>query len=187
MNETSSGQQTGAPIGHTASPPTAATGTALSHGGVGTQDPGGQPAPNTGTPAPDSSNDTSTVPMAVGVSFGSLIFVSAGALGFFYVRKRRREAPARAETPPPYDTDIGVAGTALGFQGPFQPVSVEKLGGGNASLDMATVPASLRVPQPRPAPRDYPTSPLGMQTRPTYPRLLDPTVRRLSPDRYELP
>ena len=80
-----------------------------------------------------------------------------------------------------------MAGTALGFQGPFQPVSVEKLGGGNASLDMATVPASLRVPQPRPAPRDYPTSPLGMQTRPTYPRLLDPTVRRLSPDRYELP
>ncbi|KAK3942919.1 hypothetical protein QBC46DRAFT_424025 [Diplogelasinospora grovesii] len=48
--------------------------------------------------------DTSVgVPIAIGIAMGTAIFVAAAVLGFFYIRKRRREAPARAETPPPYE------------------------------------------------------------------------------------
>jgi hypothetical protein len=31
------------------------------------------------------------------------VVIAAGALGFFYLRKRRRQAPVRAETPPPLE------------------------------------------------------------------------------------
>lgn len=56
----------------------------------------------TATADPNAENDGRNVPIAVGATFGTLILISASVLAFFYIRKRKREAPARAESPPGY-------------------------------------------------------------------------------------
>ncbi|KAK1754003.1 hypothetical protein QBC47DRAFT_385386 [Echria macrotheca] len=72
--------------------------------GITTAPDAGQPSasdPST-TDSANSQNDGSVIPIAVGATFGSLIAVSGSLLAFFYLRKRRRETPVRAETPPAY-------------------------------------------------------------------------------------
>ena len=43
------------------------------------------------------------VPIGVGVAVGASVLIAASVLVFFYQRKRRRQAPVRAETPPPFE------------------------------------------------------------------------------------
>ena len=56
------------------------------------------------TEPPKDPNKSAVIPIAIGVVMGTSILASAGSIVFLYFRKRRREAPARAESPPPYDS-----------------------------------------------------------------------------------
>ncbi|KAK0708599.1 hypothetical protein B0H67DRAFT_557046 [Lasiosphaeris hirsuta] len=62
-------------------------------------------APPAGAPAGGTVQDTDdghVIPIAVGTTVGVLIFFAIVTMVLFYVRKRRRDAPIRAETPPPF-------------------------------------------------------------------------------------
>ncbi|VBB79427.1 Putative protein of unknown function [Podospora comata] len=65
---------------------------------------------STAAPPPPSSEepqqDNSAVPVGVGIGVGLAVTIAGGFLVFFYIRKRQREAPIRAETPPPLDPSI---------------------------------------------------------------------------------
>ncbi|KAK3291500.1 uncharacterized protein B0H64DRAFT_330575 [Chaetomium fimeti] len=54
-------------------------------------------------PQDDDDQASSAVPVAVGVAVGTSILIAGSVLVFFYQRKRRRQAPVRAETPPPFE------------------------------------------------------------------------------------
>lgn len=57
------------------------------------------PSP-TGNPAPPASNSTAIV---VGVSIGTITFLGLSVLLYTFIQRLREQAPARAETPPPYE------------------------------------------------------------------------------------
>lgn len=67
-----------------------------------------QTAAPSSTPQENGNDDNANpaVPIGVGVAFGASIMIAAGVLGFFYLRKRRRETPVRAETPPPFEFSV---------------------------------------------------------------------------------
>ncbi len=63
----------------------------------------GSPSPSpTGTPQ-DDGKSSAAVPIGVGVAVGASVLIAASVLVFFYQRKRHRQAPVRAETPPPFE------------------------------------------------------------------------------------
>jgi hypothetical protein len=57
------------------------------------------------------------VPIGVGVAVGTSILIAGSVLVFFYQRKRRRQAPVRAETPPPFEFSF-INNQAPGWLGP---------------------------------------------------------------------
>lgn len=60
--------------------------------------------PGDSPPNKDEEEDGSfAIPIGVGVAVGASILIAGSALVYFYQRKRRREAPVRAETPPPFE------------------------------------------------------------------------------------
>ncbi|KAK4452689.1 hypothetical protein QBC34DRAFT_28692 [Podospora aff. communis PSN243] len=93
-----------------------------------TADPGMAQSPANGTPSPTASdapaeeNDGRNIPIAIGSTFGGLIVIASGALVFFYVRKRKRESPARAESPPGYfyEPEMSIYGNQGGRQWPWK-------------------------------------------------------------------
>ncbi|KJR84731.1 uncharacterized protein SPSK_09155 [Sporothrix schenckii 1099-18] len=50
-----------------------------------------------------SSNSGSNVPLAVGVTIGGASIIAAAVIGYFLWRRRKRDEPAPAESPPPRD------------------------------------------------------------------------------------
>ncbi|KAK0661607.1 hypothetical protein QBC41DRAFT_382911 [Cercophora samala] len=67
----------------------------------------GEPTAAPPPPSPDEPRqDNSSVPVGVGIGVGLAVAIAGGFLVFFYIRKRQREAPIRAETPPPLDPSI---------------------------------------------------------------------------------
>ncbi|KAH6617578.1 hypothetical protein F5144DRAFT_498950 [Chaetomium tenue] len=68
-------------------------------------------------PPQDSGEASSAVPVAVGVAVGTSILIAGSVLVFFYQRKRRRQAPVRAETPPPFEFSF-INSQAPGWLGP---------------------------------------------------------------------
>ncbi|KAK0744723.1 hypothetical protein B0T21DRAFT_380907 [Apiosordaria backusii] len=58
-------------------------------------------------PPPDEPEQNSrAVPIGVGTGVGIAVAIAGGFFAFFYIRKRQRAAPVRAETPPPLDPNI---------------------------------------------------------------------------------
>lgn len=51
----------------------------------------------------DGDKSSTAVPIGVGVAVGASVLIAASVLVFLYQRKRRRQAPVRAETPPPFE------------------------------------------------------------------------------------
>lgn len=75
---------------------------------VASTTPGPPPPPpvsSSAAPLPQAGQTNAIVPLAVGVSIGSASIVAAGVIALLLWRKCRRDAPARAETPPPQDDD----------------------------------------------------------------------------------
>ncbi|KAK4174999.1 hypothetical protein QBC36DRAFT_355915 [Triangularia setosa] len=68
------------------------------------------PGESTGAPSPlpsgEPEQNNRAVPIGVGTGVGIAVAIAGGFLVFFYIRKRQREAPIRAETPPPLDPNI---------------------------------------------------------------------------------
>ena len=56
----------------------------------------------TGKPQQDSKSNPA-VPIGVGVAVGASVLIAVSVLVFFYQRKRHRQAPVRAKTPPPFE------------------------------------------------------------------------------------
>ncbi|KAK0616523.1 hypothetical protein B0T14DRAFT_588523 [Immersiella caudata] len=101
----------------TAPPPSAST----------AADPSMAQSSSSGTPSltasdpPSAENDGRNIPIAIGSTFGSLIVVASAVLVFFYVRKRKREAPARAESPPGfYEPEMSIYGNQGGRSWPWK-------------------------------------------------------------------
>lgn len=63
-----------------------------------------QPSP-TGNTTDTGGIQSKTVPIAVGVSVGTVVLLTLAAIAFLCVRNRHRKTLARAETPPPYEPE----------------------------------------------------------------------------------
>ncbi|KAK4205512.1 hypothetical protein QBC40DRAFT_271093 [Triangularia verruculosa] len=58
-------------------------------------------------PSPDEpQQNNNSVPIGIGAGVGIAVAIAGSLLAFFYIRKRQREAPIRAESPPPLDPNI---------------------------------------------------------------------------------
>jgi hypothetical protein len=64
---------------------------------------------------------------------GTSILIAGSVLVFFYQRKRRRQAPVRAETPPPFEFSFinsqapGWLGPSYGVKPPVPPQAEDKM------------------------------------------------------------
>lgn len=78
----------------------------------------------------DDGKSTLAVPIGVGVAVGTSVLIAASVLIFFYQRKRRRQAPVRAETPPPFEFEY-INNQAPDWLGPSYGAKPPGTHGGN--------------------------------------------------------
>ena len=54
----------------------------------------------------DGGASSNTIPIAVGVSIGTIVLIALACFIYLCIWNRRRNTPARAETPPPYEQEM---------------------------------------------------------------------------------
>ncbi|KAL2130048.1 hypothetical protein VTI74DRAFT_6959 [Chaetomium olivicolor] len=80
----------------------------------------------------DDSHGSTALPIGVGV-VGASVVIAAGIFAFFYLRKWKREAPRRAESPPPFEF-AAVGNPARGWLGPSQEPKVSEIQGNSRPM-----------------------------------------------------
>ncbi|AEO59398.1 hypothetical protein MYCTH_2065208 [Thermothelomyces thermophilus ATCC 42464] len=94
--------------------------------------------------APEDEDDEfgSVIPIGVGVAVGTSILIAGSVIVFFYQRKRRRQAPVRAETPPPFEFSL-IGRQAPGWLTPSPDARLrEPHGAANMHGDVKGAPAA---------------------------------------------
>ncbi|KAK4098386.1 hypothetical protein N658DRAFT_518018 [Parathielavia hyrcaniae] len=85
------------------------------------------------------------VPIGVGVAVGIAVLIAGSVLVFFYQRKRRRQAPVRAETPPPFEFSA-INSQAPGWLGPSYGPKVRETDGNDNRVPKIGGTARVELP-----------------------------------------
>ncbi|KAH8887813.1 hypothetical protein GQ53DRAFT_808783 [Thozetella sp. PMI_491] len=84
-----------------------------------------QPVPSSSSSAISGQDNADTTPVSIGVTAAILVLLGMGIVIYFYIRKKRLQEPARAETPPPFHTEVGFGGSILGSDEPLGTPPIE--------------------------------------------------------------